>query len=106
MSKRYYVYRLIDQKNDELVFQGRVEIPEQTDDTTMNNDDARSMVADAVIRKMIRSSARPLHSLIQYCELRDESDERLHGEDENEGFDFDWEQCELQEMELNLGVED
>lgn len=104
MSKRYYVYRLIDQKNDELVFQGLVEIPEQTDDATMNNDDARSMVADAVIRKMIRSSARPLHSLIQYCELQGEIDERLNGEGET--FDFDWEQCELQEMELNLGVED
>lgn len=104
MTKRYYVYRLIDQKNDELVFQGLVDIPEQTDDATMNNDDARSMVADAVIRKMIRSSARPLHSLIQYCEMSDETDERLSGGGEE--FNFDWEQCELQEMELNLGEED
>ncbi|MCW8828674.1 MAG: hypothetical protein OQK94_06420 [Gammaproteobacteria bacterium] len=104
MPKRFYVYRLFDQKNDELVFQGRVEIPVQSDDATMNDDDARSMVADAAIRQMIRSSSRPAHSLIQYCELQGEMDERLSGEDAT--LNFDWDRCELQELELNLGKED
>lgn len=104
MSKRYYIYRLIDEKNDEQIFQGLVEIPEQTDSATMNNDDARSMVADAVIRRMIRSSARPQHSLIQYCELAGELDERIVGE--GEAMTFDWQTCEPQEMALNLGEED
>ncbi len=103
MSKRFYAYRLIDEKNGDLVFQGKVEIPEQTDSATMGDDDARSMVADAVIRRMIRSSARPLHSLIQFCELQGEADERVTPGEE---FEFDWERCEPQEMELNLGEED
>ncbi|MFO7593166.1 MAG: hypothetical protein R6X15_03850, partial [Pseudomonadota bacterium] len=88
MSKRYYVYRLLDQSNDVLIFEGKVEVPEQTDSATMNNDDARSMVADAVIRRMIRSSARPIHSLIQYCELQGEGDERCSGSGDE--IDFDW----------------
>ena len=104
MSKRYYVYRLLDRSNDALIFEGKVEIPEQTDSATMKNDDARSMVADEVIRRMIRSSARPNHSLIQYCELQGIDDDRLSGSGEE--LDFDWGRCELQELELNLGEED
>lgn len=105
MSKRYYAYRLIDEKSGEQIFQGQIDIPEQTDSATMNDDDARSMVADAVIRRMIRSSARPLHSLIQYCELQGDADERILAVGD-EGFAFDWGRCEPQEMELNLGEED
>jgi hypothetical protein len=104
MSKRYYVYRLMDDKNGEFVFQGLVDIPEHTGHETMSDDDARSMVADAVIRKMIRSPHRPLHSHIEYCELQGDDDERLSGEGED--FTFDWERCEVQELELKLGEED
>jgi len=103
MSKRYYFYRLLDGKNNEELFQGRVEIPEQTGSETMNDDDARSMVADAVIRKMIRSNSRPLQSLIQFCELSID-DNRLSGE--GDVMQFDWSSCEPQEMELKLGEED
>lgn len=104
MSKRYYVYRLLDGSNGELIFQGNVEIPEQTDSATMNYDDARSMVADTVIRRMIRSSARPNRSLIQYCELQGEEGERLSNS--GDVTDFDWDRCNPDELELNLGEED
>lgn len=104
MSHRYYVYRLIDDKDESLILQGLLELPEQSDGQTMGDDDARSMVADAAIRKMIRSSARPIHSLIQYCELAGREDERLMGEGED--FSFDWTRCELAEMELKLGEEE
>jgi hypothetical protein len=104
MSKRYYMYRLIDDKSGDELFQGQVEIPEQTGSETMNDDDARSMVADAAIRKMIRSSVRPLKSLIQYCELQGSSDARLTGEGDSQ--QFDWARCEPQELELKLGEED
>ncbi|MGM0593338.1 MAG: hypothetical protein ACQETD_02285 [Pseudomonadota bacterium] len=104
MTKRYYVYRLFDDKDGQEVFQGRIEIPEQTDSATMNNDDARSMVADAAIRQMIRSSARPVHSHIQFCELT-EDDERITGAGDE--FAFDWSRCDTpQELELKLGEED
>lgn len=104
MSKRYYVYRLLDDASGEYVFQGRVDIPEHTGHDTMSDDDARSMVADAVIRRMIRSPHRPLRSHIQFCELQDSDDARLSGEGED--FSFDWERCEVQEMELKLGEEE
>lgn len=104
MSMRYYVYRLIDAGDKAEIFRGRAEIPEQTGRETMNDNDARSMVADAAISKMIRSSARPLHSVIQYCELAGPVDGRLEGEGEE--FSFDWEKCDLQELELKLGEED
>jgi hypothetical protein len=104
MSHRYYVYRLIDKKDGQLILQGVLELPNQSDGQTMGHDDARSMVADAAIRKMIHSSARPLHSLIQYCELQGREDERLMGEGEE--FSFDWTRCKLAEMELKLGEEE
>lgn len=104
MSMRYYVYRLLDKSNGELIFQGNVEIPEQTDHTTMNYNDARSMVADTVIRQMIRSSARPHHSLIQYCELQGKEDDRLSIS--GDAIEFDWDRCSPEELELNLGEED
>jgi len=104
MSHRYYVYRLIDEKDASLILQGVLELPDQSDGQTMGDDDARSMVADAAIRKMIRSSARPLRSLIQYCELQGDEDERLTGE--GDAFTFDWSRCELKEMALKLGEEE
>jgi len=104
MSHRFYVYRLIDHKDEALILQGLLELPDQTDGQTLGNDDARSMVADAAIRKMIRSNARPLHSLIQYCELPGKEDPRLVGDGDD--FSFDWSKCELAEMELKLGEEE
>lgn len=104
MTHRYYVYRLIDNKDESLILQGLLELPDQSDGQTLGNDDARSMVADAAIRKMIRSNARPLRSLIQYCELQGREDERLTGE--GESFTFDWSRCEFSEMELKLGEEE
>lgn len=104
MSKRYYFYRLIDSKSGDEIFHGQVEIPEHTGHETMNDDDARSMVADAAIRKMIRSNSRPMKSLIQYCELEGDDDGRLSGTDDNR--EFDWNRCQPQELELKLGEED
>lgn len=103
MSHRYFVYRLIDDKNEVMLFQGVVDLPEQSDGQSLSDDDARSMVADAAIRKMIRSNARPLHSLIQYCELEGMDDARLAGE--GEALTFDWSGCHPDEMELKLGEE-
>jgi len=104
MSLRYYVYRLIDDKDDSLILQGLVELPEQSDGQSLNDDDARSMVADAAIRKMIRSSARPVHSHIEYCELQGREDERLVREGDD--FSFDWSRCEPDELAFKLGDED
>jgi len=104
MTHRYFVYRLVDHKDGAFILQGVLELPDQTDGQTMNNDDARSMVADAAIRKMIRSSARPLHSHIQYCEVQEQDKERLAGE--GDAFSFDWSGCEPAEMELKLGEEE
>lgn len=104
MSKRYYVYRLIDHKDENPILQGLVELPEQTDGQSLKDDDARSMVADAAIRSMIRSSFRPLHSHIQYCEIAGQEDERLTRKGDD--FTFDWARCELGELELKLGDED
>lgn len=104
MSRRYYVYRLIDDKDDSLIVQGVLELPEQSDGQTMNDDDARSMVADAAIRKMIRSNSRPTRSHIQYCEIVGREHERLTAE--GDSFAFDWSECELNELELKLGEED
>jgi hypothetical protein len=81
-----------------------VELPEQTDGQSMNDDDARSMVADAAIRRMIRSSFRPVRSHIQFCELADRDDERLSGTEED--IAFDWSRCEPDELELKLGEEE
>ncbi len=104
MTKRYYVFRLLDQKDGDCILQGLVELPEQSDGQSLNESDARSMVADAAIRRMIRSSSRPLHSRIQFCEISGLEDERLIGE--AEAFTFDWARCELDELELKLGEEE
>ena len=106
MSKRYFVYKLIDDsesKGDNL-FQGLVEIEEQTDHQTMNDDDARSLVADTVIRQLIRSKHRPKFSHIEYCELSGPDDPRLHGE--ADGSTFNWQRCEADSLDLHLGEED
>ena len=104
MSKRYYVYKLIDNSNDTCLFQGQVEIPEQSNQQTMNDDDARSMVADAVIKQMIRSKHRPRFSHIEFCELCGPDDERL--QQENGDLRFDWVRCSADELELKLSDED
>lgn len=104
MPKRYYVYRLIDSRDGSELFQGLVELPVQTDGQSLNDNDARSMVADAAIRHMIRSPSRPVHSVIQFCEVTGHGDERLGGEGEN--FTFDWTRCEPAELELELGEEE
>jgi hypothetical protein len=104
MSHRYFVFRLIDHEGEISILQGLLELPEQNNGQAMNDRDARSMVADAAIRKMIRSSARPLHSHVQYCELQGWEDERLEGEGED--FSFDWSRCEPAELELKLGDEE
>lgn len=104
MSKRYYVYRLLDDKDGDFIFQGLVDIPEHTGHDTMSDDDARSMVADAVIRKMIRTGKRPARSHIEYCELSGHGDVRLDGDGDD--FQFDWSACDFQELELKLGEED
>lgn len=104
MTHRYFVYRLVDHQSGAPILQGLLETPDQSDGQTMSDDDARSMVADAAIRKMIRSSARPLHSHIQYCEVQGQENERLASE--GEAFSFDWTGCEPAEMELKLGEEE
>ena len=106
MSKRYYVYKLIDDSEGEgdSLFHGQVEIPEQTNDQTMNDDDARAMVADAVIKQLIRSRHRPSFSHIEFCELTGPDDPRLQGE--ASGSAFDWQRCEPEALELRLGEED
>ena len=104
MSLRYFVYRLIDDSDGTRLFEDLLELPEQTDGQSMNDRDARSMVADAAIRRMIRSSARPSRSHIQYCELQGRNDDRVTGE--GESFAFDWSRCQPDELELKLGDED
>lgn len=106
MSKRYYVYKLIDDSTEgnTSLFHGQVEIPEQTDQQTMNDGDARSMVADAVIKHLIRSKHRPNFSHIEFCELNGPDDPRLHGE--ADGGAFDWQRCTPDELELKLSEED
>lgn len=104
MSQRYFVYRLIDDSDGNQILDGLLELPEQTDGQSMNDRDARSMVADAAIRRMIRSSARPRLSHIEFCELEGPGDERLTGE--GESFGFDWSRCQPQELELKLGDEE
>lgn len=107
MSKRYFVYKLIDNKDATCLFHGQVEISEQTNQQTMNDGDARAMVADAVIRQLIRSNHRPRHSHMEFCELSGPDDPRLHGV--ADGSDFDWQRCEpeeLDELELKLKDED
>ncbi len=106
MSKRYYIYKLIDDsesKGDSLL-QGQVEIPEQTDQQTMNDNDARSLVADAVIKQLIRSKHRPEFSHIEYCELTGPDDPRLH--DQADGSAFEWQRCQPEALDLHLGEED
>lgn len=106
VSKRYYVYKLIDDSTDTSasLFHGQVEIPEQTDQQTMNDGDARAMVADAVIKHLIRSKHRPNFSHIEFCELNGQDDPRLHGE--TDGGAFDWQRCTPDELELKLSEED
>jgi hypothetical protein len=104
MSLRYFVYRLIDDSDGTWILEGMLELPEQTDGQSMNNRDARSMVADAAIRRMMRSSARPRYSHIEYCELQGPEDDRMTGE--GEGFAFDWSRCQPDELELKLGDEE
>ena len=104
MSHRFFIYRLIDDADGSMLFEDRLELPDQSDGQSMNRRDARSMVADAAIRRMIRSSARPNRSRIEFCELDGPGDERLTGE--GESAVFDWSRCQPDELELKLGDEE
>ena len=104
MSQRYYVYRLIDDSNSDRLFQGVVAIPEQTNLITMNDHDAHTLVADAVIKQLIRSNHRPRHSHMEFCELNGPDDPRLV--QDGETICFEWDSCKPDELELTLRDED
>ena len=105
MSKRYYVYKLIDDSNSDRLFQGIVTVPEQTNQISMNDFDARSMVADAVIRQLIKSRHRPFHSHMMFCELDGPDDPRI--QKDGDQISFDWSSCsDPEELELTMRDEE